>query len=240
MPSNTLRHLAIIMDGNGRWASLKGKPRSFGHIQGVKVAKEIVSYVAKTDISYLTLFAFSAENTLRSKIELDHLTSLFRKALATQSSLLEEHDIRLSVLGDLNFFSEDVRDMFNNLVEKTKSNKKLNVILALNYGGQQEIVEGVKNIIKESQSKPINPQTLNKDIFNSFLPSCTFPNPDLIIRTGGFNRLSNFYLWSAAYSEIAFIDVLWPDFNVRMIKEEIDKFSAIKRNFGMISHEGLE
>ena len=232
MSHNSLKHLAIIMDGNGRWAIQKGKPRISGHIAGMETAQKIVSYISQTDIPYLTLFAFSAENSLRPKKEVYNLINLFRKALSERSSFFQKMNIRFHVLGNIDFFSKDIKDFLNQLVEQTKDHGGLNLILALNYGGQQEITQGMKKLIQKVEEGEVKSEIFDKDILHSFLPSSQFPAPDLILRTGGCKRLSNFYLWSSAYSEICFKDILWPDFNEDMLQQEIEQFFVVKRNFG--------
>ena len=239
MSPNSLKHLALIMDGNGRWASERGKPRIFGHKEGVVTAKKIISYVAHAKIPYLTLFVLSAENSSRPQKELNNLMKLFRNALIEQSSFLKKYNIRLHILGNIHSFPEDIKNTLDKLIKGTKSHTGLNLILALNYGGQQEITEGMKEFMHRVEAGLISSKAFNQDTLSSFLPSSRFPAPDLILRTGGYRRLSNFYLWSSIYSEICFEETLWPDFNTDILQKEIEKFFTVKRNFGTIKSEEL-
>ena len=236
---NSLRHIAIIMDGNGRWARRRGHQRVFGHIRGARRAREAVQTCSEMEVPFLSLFAFSTENTLRPKEEIKFLVKLFEKILLEQKSLLKTLNVRLHLLGDISFFPKSVRDCLSTLVSQSKKNKGLNLILALNYGGRQEIVEGMRKMAEETQKRPIDPKDIDEAFTDRLFPSSLFPPPDLIIRTGGETRLSNFYLWSAAYSEIHFTKTLWPDFNRVHLNQVIQKFFTKERKFGSIAeHSG--
>ena len=223
------------MDGNGRWARLRNRKRAFGHIKGAKKSLEIVRFCSEKNLPYLTLFALSTENTLRPKGELVALLQLIEDNLKHSRALLNELDIRFSCIGDLRFFPDSIQNELMSFEKETKTNKGMNLILALNYGGQQEIFQAVKLVLKQQKDKLICESDLNQEKWASFLSSSRFPPPDLILRTGGQMRLSNFYLWSAAYSELYFCPSLWPDFS----KEELDKilqdFLSKKRKFGLVS-----
>ena len=220
------------MDGNGRWAQQRNQGRIYGHREGVKAAQQIILKCVELKISYLSLFTLSTENTLRPRLEVEALLDLFEKLVFQYASFLNQHDIRLHILGDCSLFSQKVQKQIETLKETTKSHKGLNLIVALNYGGRQEILQGVKNLLKHSEKEQIKKVT--EDFFASFLPSSSFPPPDLIVRTGGEIRLSNFYLWSSAYSELHFTDVLWPDFSAKELFLAIEKYSTTQRKFGVL------
>ena len=231
----SLKHIAIIMDGNGRWAGRRGHRRVFGHIRGARRAREAVQTCSELGVPFLSLFAFSTENACRPGAEVKFLMKLFEKILAEQSSLLETLKARLHLLGDLTFFSEKVRSCLSTLVSQSQGNTGLNLILALNYGGRQEIIQSMKKLAEEARTKQIDPQDVDEVFANRLFPSSAFPPPDLIIRTGGETRLSNFYLWSAAYSEIHFTKTLWPDFNKKHLTGIVQKFFTKERKFGSIA-----
>lgn len=237
MPSssdNSLKHIAIIMDGNGRWACRRGHRRIFGYIRGAGKAREVVKACSEMGVPFLSLFAFSTENAHRPKEEVQFLIKLFEKILVEQGSFLKTLNARLHLLGDVTFFSEKVRERLSTLVSQTRGNTGLNVILALNYGGRQEIVQGVKQLVKKVQEEKISLKDIDENLMHPLFPSSVFPSPDLIIRTGGETRLSNFYLWSAAYSEIHFTKTLWPDFNKNHFTQIVQEFFTKERKFGSI------
>ena len=205
------------------------------HIRGARRAREAVQTCSELGVPFLSLFAFSTENACRPMAEVKFLMKLFEKILAEQSSLLETLNARLHLLGDLTFFSKKVRDCLSALVSQSQGNMGLNLILALNYGGRQEIVQSMKKLAEEAQNKQIDPKDVDETFINRLFPSSAFPPPDLIIRTGGETRLSNFYLWSAAYSEIRFIRTLWPDFNKRHLMGIVQEFFTKERKFGSIA-----
>ena len=239
--SDSLKHIAIIMDGNGRWAGRRGHRRVFGHIRGAGKAKEAVRVCSEMGVPFLSLFAFSTENAGRPPAEVDFLIKLFEKILMEQSSLLQELNIRLNFLGDMTFFPESARNRLSALVARSKENTGLNLILALNYGGRQEIVQGMKRLAEEARDGKIRPGEINETFAGRLFPSSAFPPPDLIIRTGGEMRLSNFYLWSAAYSELYFTPTLWPDFSREHFIQIIQKFFTKERKFGTVaSQRGIQ
>ena len=220
------------MDGNGRWAEGRGHQRFFGHIRGARRAREMVQVCSEMKIPFLSLFAFSTENTLRPREEVQALMKLFRKILLEQGSVLKKLNVRLHLLGDITFFPTEIRNCLKTLVLESRQNTGLNLILALNYGGRQEIVRGMQELAKRTQKNPVSPEDIDENFTAKLLPSSEFPPPDLIIRTGGETRLSNFYLWSAAYSELCFSDILWPDFNQNHFTKIIQKFFKTDRKFG--------
>ena len=231
---NSLNHLAVIMDGNGRWARQRGHHRIFGHIKGSWRAKELVVACSEKKIPFLTLFTFSQENSQRPKKEIGALFRILEKALLRHSSILKKHRIRLHILGNVSFFTDKIIRSLESLKEQTKNHKGLNLILALNYGGQQEILSGVKTLISNTIKGHIKARDIDKALFERHLPSGCFPSPDLIIRTGGQTRLSNFYLWPAAYSELYFTPVLWPDFTKETLDKALEKFFQTERRFGKL------
>ena len=234
MSLNDLRHLAVIMDGNGRWAQNRNHHRIFGHVRGAKKARELVEACSQKKISFLTLFTFSRENAQRPREEVLVLFRLLEKALLKHSSLLKKLKIRLHTLGDISYFPEKILESLESLKTETKNHKGLNLILALNYGGQQEILNGVKELSLNVEKGQIKAKNINKPLFEKYLPSCSFPSPDLIIRTGGQTRLSNFYLWPSIYSEFYFTSVLWPDFTKKDLNLALEKFANTKRRFGKL------
>ena len=234
MPLNDLHHLAVIMDGNGRWAKNRKHHRIFGHVKGATKAKELVEICSQKKLPFLTLFTFSRENTLRPKEEVLVLFRLLEKALLKHASLLEKLQIRFHTLGDISYFPDKISDFLKFLKEKTKKYKGLNLILALNYGGQQEILNGVKELAQNVEKGQIKAKNINKALFEKYLPSSAFPSPDLIIRTGGQTRFSNFYLWPSIYSEFYFTPTLWPDFSKEELTKALEIFSSTKRRFGKL------
>ena len=222
------------MDGNGRWAKKKQQARLFGHIQGAKTTRWLIKHCAQIKIPFLSLFTLSVENCKRPKKELEGLKNLLEKVFLKHSQLLIKEKIRLHIIGDLSIFSSPLQKICKELCETTKTYKKLNLIVALNYSGRQEILTGVKNLAQKIKQGSLKSEDLNEKSLSSFLVSSSFPPPDLIIRTGGHIRLSNFYLWSSAYSELYFTKTLWPDFNKQSLDKALKSFSATKRQFGRL------
>ena len=228
------RHLAVIMDGNGRWAKRKGWPRYFGHFRGVKTFREMVKTCVRFDIPYLTVFAFSTENWKRSSIEISVIMKLMSRALTRYKEELERDQIRLHVLGDLEQLSQPVQMLFNEMVERTKNNTGLQLIVAVNYGGKREIIQAVKAVSAKVKTGQMKIEEINENSFSDCLSSSVFPPPDMIIRTGTVSRLSNFYLWSAAYSEIYVSSVLWPDFDEEELVRALEFYTQTQRRFGAV------
>ena len=224
---NKLNHLAIIMDGNGRWAKNRSLVRTNGHKKGADVVNDIAIYCAKNNIKNLTLYAFSTENWKRPKSEVDFLLNLLLKFIKLKEELFLQNNIRFHTIGDLSPFSNELKDAIANLKNKTQNNNGLNLILAINYGSQNEITRAV-NLALENGDK-ITEQSIAKH-----LDSASFGDVDLLIRTGGEQRLSNFLLWQSSYAELAFTPTLWPDFNSKELEEIISKFKSTHRKFGAI------
>ena len=223
---NPLNHVAIIMDGNGRWGLKYKNSRNSGHKEGLKVIEKIIKESIKHKIGYLTLYAFSTENWRRPKNEITYLFNLLENFLSKKIEHLNKQNIRLKIIGDINF-SKKLNKLLNSAEKKTLKNKTLQVNLALNYGSKSEILNALKNI-KKNQDK------ISEKNFNKYLHTSEIPDPDLLIRTGNTKRLSNFLLWQLAYSEIFFEKKLWPDFDENDYYRIIKKYKLIKRNFGNI------
>ena len=224
---NVAKHVAIIMDGNGRWALRKGRARNYGHQQGLKTIEKIVNYSIKKNISYLTLFTFSSENWKRPKSEISFLFKLLESYFKKNLHRVINNGIKIKIIGKKSKLERNLRKIIERAEKKTKENKKISVQLALNYGSKNEIINSIKKIVRKK--KKITIENLEKNLYTS-----CFPNPDILIRTGGQKRLSNFLLWQIAYTEIFFIDKLWPDFTENDFNKIIRKFLSIKRNFGNI------
>ncbi len=222
-----INHIAIIMDGNGRWGLKKYKSRKFGHQKGIKTVEKIIQASIKKNIRYLTLYTFSTENWKRPKYEINFLFSLLEDYLKKNLNILLKNNIKFRVLGDLNKFPKNLKNSINNAIKLTKKNNKLQINLALNYGSKDEILRALKQVVKNK--KQINLKNIEKNLYTS-----NIPDPDILIRTGNTNRLSNFLLWQLSYSEIFFVKKLWPDFNKDDFNKILNKFKKIKRNYGKI------
>lgn len=223
---NPLNHVAIIMDGNGRWGLLKKKSRNFGHKKGTEVVEKIIEASIKKKIKYLTLYTFSTENWKRPKNEIKFLFNLLENFLLSKISNFNEQNIKLKIIGKKKF-SKKINNLLNKFEKKTLKNKKLQINLALNYGSKSELVYSFNKIRKNK--KKINEKNISKNLYTQ-----NTPDPDILIRTGNTQRLSNFLLWQLAYSEIFFEKKLWPDFNEKDYNKILNKFKKIKRNFGNI------
>lgn len=229
-----LKHVACVMDGNGRWAKKQNRTRYYGHVCGAKRARSLIQYCSRIQLPYLSLFVLSTENLLRPKNEVQSLIQLLEKLFIKQADFLIKSQIKLHIIGNLSVFSKNLQNLCLDLCEKTKNNQGLNLIIALNYGGKQEILEGVKNLVKDIKNQDTFVKNLNEKKLASYFYSSKFPSPDLIIRTGGESRLSNFYLWSSAYSELYFTKTLWPDFDTKNLQQALKKFQKVQRRYGKI------
>ncbi len=226
-------HVAIIMDGNTRWAKKRGLHSKEGHKEGVKKAREAVEFSLENDIKYLTLFAFSTENWLRDEIEVSDLISLFFDALEEQTPKLIDENVKLSFIGDISRFNKKLINQIKKSSMATQDyDPKLNLIIAASYGGKWDILNAMNNFMLKHKIDKKNKKITEKDLENN-LETKDFPNPDLIIRTGGEIRLSNFYLWQASYAELYFSKKYWPDFKKKDFKIAIDDFNKRKRKFGI-------
>ena len=225
---NSLDHVAIIMDGNGRWGLKKGKSRNYGHLNGIKTVETVIKSSLIKKIPYLTLYTFSTENWKRPDSEINFLFDLIRKSLKKKIKTLIKQGIKVNIIGQTKGLPKDIIKIAKQIKRKTLKNKKITLNLALNYGSKEEIVNACKKLTSKKNHE-ISINNLEKELYTNNLP-----DPDILIRTGGTNRLSNFLLWQLAYTEIFFIDKLWPDFNENDFNIVVAKFDKIKRNFGKI------
>ena len=226
------KHIAIIMDGNGRWAKARHLPRSSGHQKGVRTVRKIVKHCAQLGVNTLTLFAFSSENMNRSSEEVGLLFKLFLAVLKTETTKLKDNNIKLKIIGDLSVFTLDIQTLAQKAEKELANNTGLNLVIAANYGGQWDIAESAKKIALESANGKINPENVDPSLFHSYTSLANFPKVDLLIRTSGEIRLSNFLLWDIAYSELYFCKTLWPDFDEDALDEAIADFHSRDRRFG--------
>lgn len=232
-------HIAIIMDGNGRWAQRKGKFRVFGHQNGVLPVKECAEAAADLGVKYLTLYAFSKENWNRPQDEINALMSLLVKTIHQEIDTLQKNKIKLFAIGDLNSLPEETRLELENAIEATSNNNRLTLILALSYGSRFEILEAVKRIASDVKNGTLEVDNIEESLFESYLYTTQIPNPELLIRTSGELRISNFLLWQIAYSELYFTKKLWPDFRKEDLYKAIVEYQKRERRFGLISQQLL-
>ena len=228
------KHVAIIMDGNGRWAKDKGLPREFGHQNGVNSVKSIVQEAYKSGIEYLTLYAFSIENWDRPSDEVSSLMSLLVSTLRDEFDEIFDKDIKLNAVGEINSLPKEVVSELEFIINKTKNNRKMNLTLALSYGGKQEIFNAVKMIADKVKNNLIELNNFDDSIINSHLYTKNLPDVDLLIRTSGEQRISNFLLWQIAYAELYFTDVYWPDFSKDDFNLALENYKSRERRFGII------
>ncbi|MDP6877339.1 MAG: isoprenyl transferase [Candidatus Neomarinimicrobiota bacterium] len=231
------RHIAIIMDGNGRWARLKNKPRAHGHREGINSVREIVQVCGEIGISHLTLYTFSSENWSRPKSEVSAIMKLLLSTIKKEINNLHKNNVKLSTIGNINDLPNDTRKNIMDGIAKTQNNSGLNLILALSYGSRQELIRAFKRIGKKIQSSEIAPDDINENLIGKELYSKDIPDPDLLIRTGGEFRLSNFLLWQAAYSELLITDTHWPDFREEALLNGIYEYQNRQRRFGQTAEQ---
>ena len=231
------RHIAIIMDGNGRWAKEKGKDRLFGHYNGVESVRNIVEGCAELQIGYLTLYAFSTENWERPKDEVTGLMELLVKTIRTEVATLNKNNIRLHVIGNLEMLPENARKELYEACEETKNNTGLNLVMALSYSSRWEILNAIKNIASEIENGKLKTAEINENVFKQYLCTADFPDPELMIRTSGEYRISNFLLYQLAYSELYFTETLWPDFRKENLYEALLDYQNRERRFGKTSEQ---
>lgn len=235
--NNLPKHLAIIMDGNGRWAKQKGLLRAFGHENGTKSVRATVESCAKLGIEYLTLYAFSTENWNRPKLEVDTLMRLLISSLKNELETLQKNNIRLNCIGTIDLLPEKAKKELLAVIEKTKNNSHMTLTLALSYGSREELLNAVKIISNKVKNNIISIDTLDESIINQHLYTHNLPDVDLVIRTSGEHRISNFLLWQIAYAEFYFTDVLWPDFKEEDLYEAIISYQKRERRFGKTSEQ---
>lgn len=230
-------HIAIIMDGNGRWAKEKGKMRVFGHQHGVDAVRNTTEACAELGVKYLTLYAFSTENWNRSSFEVDALMSLLANALKNELKTLNDNNIRLNAIGDLKRLPKSQYDALMYAIDNTKNNTRMTLTLCLSYSGRWELVQAVKNIATEVTNGTITPEQIDEALISNHLATADMPDPDLLIRTSGEERISNYLLWQIAYSELYFTTKYWPDFSKEDLYEAIINYQNRERRFGKTSEQ---
>ena len=231
------QHVAIIMDGNGRWAKSKGKNRIFGHSQGVQTVRDITETAAELGIKYFTLYTFSTENWNRPAIEVNALMALLIDTVRSEVATLNKNNIKLRIIGDLENLPSMPRKAMKEGLESTKNNTRMTLVLALNYGSKWEILRGVRQLAEKAAKGLIRPEDITDKMFENELSTAGIPDPDLVIRTSGETRLSNFLLWQAAYSEYYFTKTFWPDFQKEEFYKAIAGFQNKERRFGMTGEQ---
>jgi undecaprenyl diphosphate synthase len=230
-------HVAIIMDGNGRWAQQKGELRIFGHTSGVESVREALSAAGEIGVKYLTLYAFSTENWNRPKEEVDALMDLLVKSISAEIESLHKNEVRLKTIGDISNLPLSCQNALTEAVEKTSNNKKVTLILALSYSSRWEITNAITKIAKEIEGNKLESGKINEDLISSYLSTAEYPDPELLIRTSGENRISNFLMWQMAYTELFFTDTLWPDFKKESFFEAIVDYQNRERRFGKTAEQ---
>jgi len=231
------KHIAIIMDGNGRWAKKRGLPRAAGHTRGVESVRDIVKACSKLGVSYLTLYTFSTENWRRPREEVSMLMRLLLKSLRDETDELNQNDIKITMIGELHSLPEEVQKELEDARDKTKDNKKMVLNLALSYSGRVEILTAIRKIADSVANNKLKPECIDETIISDHLMTKDMPDPDLVIRTSGEFRVSNFLLWQIAYSEFYISDVLWPDFRRNNLYDAIRSFQKRERRFGKVSEQ---
>ncbi|HEX8620919.1 MAG TPA: isoprenyl transferase [Allosphingosinicella sp.] len=226
------RHVAIIMDGNGRWAKARGLPRAAGHRQGAEAARKVLRAAGEAGVECLTLYAFSSENWRRPQDEINDLMGLLRFYISRELDALHREGVRLVILGDHKAFQADVAKLVDQAVERTAGNRRMILAIALNYGARAELVQAARRLAERAAAGEIAPADIDEEAIDSSLDTAGLPPLDLLVRTSGEQRLSNFLLWQAAYAELAFVDTLWPDFDGEALRAVLADYSARERRFG--------
>lgn len=229
---NIPQHVAIILDGNGRWAKAKGMPRNYGHMEGAKTVEKICEEAWKMGIKYLTVYAFSTENWKRPQEEVDALMKLLRNYMKTCLKTAAKNDMVVRVIGDKTGLADDIRESIEALEKASANNGGLNFQIAINYGSRDEIVRSVRKVMEDVKAGKIEPEQMDEAMFDSYLDTAGIPSPDLLIRTSGEQRLSNFLMWQLAYTEFYFTDVPWPAFTKEDLEKAIEKYNSRDRRFG--------
>ena len=228
------QHVAIIMDGNGRWAQQRGRPRLFGHQAGARRIREIVNACPDLGVKYLTIFAFSTENWKRTQTEVSGLMSLFRRYIQKEAQDLHDEGVRVRFIGDRVRLEPKLVKLMDELEELTEGNDLVHLTIALNYGGRDEVARATKRLAQEVAAGRLDPETVDSETLARFLDTCVLPDPDLVIRTSGEARISNFLLWQSAYAEYEFIETLWPDFTKDIFGEIIARYGGRERRYGAV------
>lgn len=234
---NMPRHVAIILDGNGRWAKAKGMPRNYGHAQGSKNVERICEEAWRMGIKYLTVYAFSTENWNRPKDEVDALMKLLRNYMKTCLKTAAKNDMKIRVIGDITRLDEDIRSRIEELEKSTKDNGGLNFQIAINYGSRDEITRAVRRIAADCRDGRLAAEEIDEQVIDRYLDTHDIPDPDLLIRTSGEQRLSNYLLWQLAYTEFYFTDVPWPDFTKEVLLKAVEQYNARDRRYGGVKEE---
>ncbi len=234
---NVPQHVAIILDGNGRWAKSKGMPRNYGHAQGSKNVERICEEAWRLGIKYLTVYAFSTENWNRPKDEVDALMKLLRNYMKTCLKTAEKNDMKIRVLGDISKLDEDIQSRIRELESATLHNQGLNFQIAINYGSRDEMIRAVRAIARDCANENIQPEDIDEALFERYLDTHDIPDPDLLIRTSGEQRLSNYLLWQLAYTEFYFTQIPWPAFTKEELVKAIEQYNARDRRYGGIKEE---
>lgn len=230
-------HVAIILDGNGRWAKAKGMPRSYGHVKGCANLETICDDMKELGIKYLTVYAFSTENWKRSREEVEGLMKLFRNYLKKCIKISEKNKMKVKVIGDITAFDDDIQKKIMELEEFSKDYDELHFQIALNYGSRDEILRGVRKLAQDAVDGKVKPAEIDDEVFESYLDTAGIPDPDLLIRTSGELRLSNYLLWQMAYTEFYFTDVAWPDFHKPELIKAIEKYNERDRRYGGVKED---
>lgn len=242
IPDNTEvpRHLAVIMDGNGRWATKRFLPRAAGHVRGVQAVRRVVEACGKHGVNYLTLFAFSSENWRRPQEEVSLLMRLFIQTLEKEINKLDGQGVRLRVIGDLSAFEPRLQDLIQAAEQRTADNTALNLTIAANYGGRWDILQATRRLLQDRPDLAAQPQDINEELLSQYLSMAWAPEPDLFIRTGGEQRISNFLIWQLAYTELYFSDDYWPDFGAKELDAAFQWYRTRERRFGRTSAQLAE
>lgn len=235
--ASTPRHVCIVMDGNGRWAKNRLMPRTYGHQKGVEITRKAIQFFARAGVEHLTLFAFSSENWNRPQEEVGILMDLFLQALEKNSAELHQKNIRIRFIGDRTAFAPDLQKQIESSEQLTSANQQMTLNIAANYGGRWDILEAVKSLAGKLASQNLNPEQISQSLLASELSLANTPDPDLFIRTGGEQRISNFLLWQLAYAELYFTEVLWPDFSEQEMQLALDTYAQRQRRYGKIPEQ---
>jgi len=238
--NNIPNHVAIIMDGNGRWAQQKGEERVFGHSAGVESVRQSLSAAGEIGVKYLTLYAFSTENWNRPKEEVDALMDLLVKTIYSEVDGLNENGVKLKVIGDVQSLPESCHEALYKTIEETAGNERITLILALSYSARWEITNAMKKLASDVHAKKVSPDEINEEVISSYLHTAEYPDPELLIRTSGECRISNFLLWQLAYTELYFTETLWPDFKKDNFFKAIHDYQQRERRFGKTSAQLIE
>ena len=234
---NVPQHVAIILDGNGRWAKSKGMPRNYGHAQGSKNVERICEAAKELGVKYLTVYAFSTENWNRPKSEVDALMKLLRNYMKTCLKTAEKNDMKIRVIGDIKALDEDIKNRIRELEEASKDNNGLNFTIAINYGSRDEMIRAVKSLTQDCVDQKVSVEEISESLYESYLDTHGIPDPDLLIRTSGEQRLSNYLLWQLAYTEFYFTDILWPDFTKEELVKAVEQYNSRDRRYGGVKEE---